>query len=132
MIIKDFWQKIKSKSAGVGEYEKELLLAVIISLSALLAYNAGRLATIEAKKVPIRLIEAPAAPIAPVEPPKNGLPSENTNSKGQVVASKKGTKYHYLSCPGAKAIKEENKVFFASAMLAEQAGLTLAGNCRSR
>ncbi len=47
----------------------------------------------------------------------------------RVVASKSGTKYHLLNCPGAKQIKNENKVFFDAPSLAEAAGYTPAANC---
>lgn len=47
----------------------------------------------------------------------------------RVVASVHSNKYHYLSCPGASQINEENKIFFESAAAAQAAGLTLAGNC---
>lgn len=45
------------------------------------------------------------------------------------VASKKGAAYHYPWCPGAKAIKEENKIWFNSEEEAEKAGYRPAGNC---
>lgn len=49
----------------------------------------------------------------------------------RVIASKNSTtkKYHYLWCPGAKKIKEENKIWFSSSQEAESGGYTLAGNC---
>lgn len=49
----------------------------------------------------------------------------------RVVASKKSTsgKYHFSWCPGAKQIKEENKIFFNSEKEAISAGYALAGNC---
>jgi hypothetical protein len=45
------------------------------------------------------------------------------------VASKSGTKYHKLTCPGAKQIKETNKIFFATENDAESAGYSKAANC---
>lgn len=47
----------------------------------------------------------------------------------RVVASKSGTKYHLLSCPGASQIKESNKVYFDSFVDAKAAGYTPAANC---
>jgi len=49
---------------------------------------------------------------------------------GQVVASKSGSKYHLPWCSGAQAIKEENKVWFASREAAEAAGYEPAANCK--
>lgn len=47
----------------------------------------------------------------------------------ELVASKNGTKYHYLWCPGAKQMKEENKIFFTSIEAARAAGYAPAANC---
>lgn len=46
-----------------------------------------------------------------------------------LVASKNGTKFHLLDCPGASQIKEENKIYFDSVELASAAGYTAAANC---
>ncbi len=47
----------------------------------------------------------------------------------ELVASKSGSKYHLLTCPGAKQIKEENKIYFTSKAAAESAGYKPAANC---
>ncbi len=47
-----------------------------------------------------------------------------------LVASKNGTKYHFEWCPGAKQMKEENKIYFSSKEKAEQAGYSKAANCK--
>ena len=73
----------------------------------------------------------------------NALPSEVSNSAvpasnsspgtataGSVVASKSGTKYHLPTCPGAKQIKPDNLIAFASIAEAEAAGYTPAANCK--
>lgn len=62
------------------------------------------------------------------------LPKANSNFSGDglVIASKNGSKYHHIHCPGAKQIKEENKIEFASARDAEASGYTLAGNCKPK
>jgi hypothetical protein len=50
--------------------------------------------------------------------------------RGNLVASKNGTKYHFLWCPGASTIKEENKIYFTSKEEAEKAGYKPAVNCK--
>ncbi len=50
--------------------------------------------------------------------------------EGSVVGSKNGSKYHLPRCPGAGAIKEENKIWFESESVAQAAGYTRAGNCK--
>lgn len=52
------------------------------------------------------------------------------SEKGAYVASKSGTKYHLPWCPGAKQIKESNKIYFASKEDAEAKGYTPATNCK--
>jgi len=49
---------------------------------------------------------------------------------GEYVASKSGTKYHFPWCAGARSIKEDNKVWFASKEEAELAGYEPAANCK--
>jgi hypothetical protein len=46
------------------------------------------------------------------------------------VGSKNGSKYHFPWCVGAKQIKEENKIFFATKDEAEKAGYAPASNCK--
>lgn len=48
---------------------------------------------------------------------------------GKYMASKNGTRYYLPTCSGAKRIKEENRVWFATVEDAQAAGLTPAANC---
>jgi len=45
------------------------------------------------------------------------------------VASKNGTKYYPVGCKSANRIKDENKIYFATAQEAELEGLTPAATC---
>lgn len=73
--------------------------------------------------------------LATVTEPISLISSATTTSSPEnkailkVVASKSGTKYHLLTCPGAQQIKEENKLYFDSPALARAAGYTPASNC---
>lgn len=62
----------------------------------------------------------------------NTVPKEAPVNSSEVVGSIKGTKYHYLYCPGAKQISPANKITFTNAAAAEAAGYTLALNCKPR
>ena len=55
---------------------------------------------------------------------------DSTALQGAYVASKKGTKYHSPWCPGAKQMKEDNKIWFATKAEAEAAGYSPAANCK--
>jgi len=46
------------------------------------------------------------------------------------VASINSDKYHFVSCSGAKRIKEENKIYFFSTEEAERRGYTPTKNCK--
>ena len=72
--------------------------------------------------LPIASSTLTATATAPTLPPL-------TESTAKYVGSKSGTKYHLMTCAGAKRIKEENKVFFATAADAEAAGYSPAANC---
>ena len=103
-------------------YEKDLILAVVIILVALISFGLGRLSKIGESRVPIT-----------IENLSTTTPTEKiTDNKimGNFVASKNGTKYHYPWCSGAQSIKEENKIWFSTAEEAQKAGYQPASNCK--
>jgi hypothetical protein len=51
------------------------------------------------------------------------------SDSASVVVSSSGTKYHLQDCPGAKQIKESNRIIFSSIAEARAAGYSAAGNC---
>jgi hypothetical protein len=127
-----------------GEVERhmflnKLFLSLIIILVASLSFGLGRLSVV-GNRIPMKIEFDPSL----VESGTKGLSgSVNTASvvqsvpdtetkSGEVVASSKGTKYHYSYCPGAKQISEKNKITFQSASQAESAGYSLASNCKPR
>ncbi len=61
-----------------------------------------------------------------VEAPVAIIPTES----GEFVASKQGKKYFPVDCGTAKAIKEENKVFFGSESEAQAAGYERSLTCK--
>jgi hypothetical protein len=126
-------------------------LASIVVLIATLSFGIGRLSVV-GERAPIRIeydqslisntpaptndppsiSNQPASAIKATSPQTNSPSATQTAASGAVVVSKNGSKYHYPHCTGAKQIKEENKISFASASAAEAAGYTLAGNCKPR
>lgn len=115
--------------SGPRLWLRKLFLAILIGLTATLAFGIGRLtAPSGGERVKLEWDESlvgdqGASAI-------QSIPS--TSKSGEVVVSKNGSKYHYLHCPGAKQIREENKLFFPSSASAEASGYTLAGNCSPR
>ena len=112
----------------------QVFFSIIVVLVGIASFSLGRASVapseaktpIEAKVLPaavVRTLPVPATTSSPGERPGA------QNSVTQLVASKSGTKYHLLTCPGAKQIKEENKIYFDSTLAAEAAGYKRAANC---
>lgn len=121
-----------------------LYIVAIILLVGIGSFGLGRLSAIWPKKEPITFSKwntpleegnrastgQNEAQKAPSQSPKAQTASLlEATKKGEYVASKNGTAYHFPWCPGAKQIKEENKIFFNTKEEAEKAGYKPAGNC---
>jgi hypothetical protein len=135
MSIHTLLDKIKGRA---GEHREKLIFMGILGLVAISAFYLGYVAHAESRKVPPVVIQCPANaymdPLALSEVPTAPVKSSSTASSakagsGPYVASKSGTKYYPVACSGAKRIKDENKVFFASEAAAQSAGLALAAAC---
>lgn len=111
---------------------QRLFVPMVIILVALLSFGIGRLsATKGGGEIRLEYDPALANPAAALQSTKERpAPLEAQLSNG-VVASKTGSKYHYPSCPGAKQIKEANKITFPTPQAAEAAGYSLAANCKA-
>lgn len=153
--IAGFGEAIKR---GVGQYAPDLFVPIVVILVGLSAFGLGRLSALEHVPPVIHMSEESPGEIPPKNAAKapGELSPENTAKvsgellpdtaqtpgtqaasaalaspeAGSVVASKSGTKYHLPWCPGAKSIKEENKIWFSTAAEAENAGYTKAANCK--
>jgi hypothetical protein len=55
MSINQIGEKIKGKLGKLREYEKELFVALLIILVALLAFGLGRLSRLESDKMPVQI-----------------------------------------------------------------------------
>lgn len=94
--------------------------AVLLVIIALASFGLGRLS----------MIEQSTQQSASVVMVQDGVSSEGGAQVAmELVASKNGTKYHALWCPGASQIKDENKITFHSEKEAQAAGYSLAANC---
>lgn len=122
-----FIEKIKRLLTG------DLFLVLLIVLVGFGAFGLGRLSVEQAGRVPLE-IRYPerfgASAVDSVSDPETLKNTSINASNGGFVASVNGTKYHYPWCPGAKQIKESNKITFATREEAEAAGYTPAVNCK--
>lgn len=119
------------KEALLGKLEP-LWVPLIIVLVALGAFGLGRLSAEAGEKGQLRVLypEAQAAtPVANTAAVANAAPARAQAGQGSYVASKSGSKYYLTTCSGASRIKDENKVYFASAGEAAAAGYGPAANC---
>jgi len=114
---------------------KKFFLALVIILVSLLSFGIGRL-SVEEKREPVRIMSAEVGSMkqevsTQVKPTINQTATViNNMSDGGVYASSKGVRYYYFHCKST--VSEKNKVTFATATMAEQAGYTLATNCKPR
>lgn len=122
MSIHNFFNKIKENKA----FDKTLFLfSVVIIAVALASFGLGRISSQLGKA------SALEGSIILVEGQESGFPSEReVIPEKRFVASKSGTKYYPLDCGGAKRIKEENKIWFATSKEAEKFGYTLSLTCK--
>lgn len=139
-IITDLKEKGKVE---LGRIPEGILTVVIVVLASTGSFGMGYLSGKEAGGGEV-IIQQPVVSEAetkgevagnafvpvPTTSVKKSVPKPTMSSGGQYVASKKGTKYHLPWCPGAKAMNEENKIFFNSKEEAEAAGYTPAANCK--
>lgn len=132
----------KLKSLLLNDNVFYSFLFIIVGVS---SFGLGKLSTVStdqnvASTTSIQIVPPLAVPAFPTENNPsvtpvttnqiNSLPTSITSADtGPFVASKKGTKYHLVTCGGAKSIKPENLISFATRAEAEAAGYTKASNC---
>lgn len=111
-----------------------LFVSILLLLVGVIAFGLGRQSVggvgVQFAQVGAAATPPPAVTLGTFTPPAaTDSASSKTEPRAAVVASKSGTKYHLPDCPGAKQMKEENKVWFDSATAATAAGYTPAANC---
>ena len=115
------YEKFKSFLADDATFYALLLILIAVT-----SFGLGRQSTTTnnsiKNKPQITYTEQVAAPVIAVT-------ESSVQLQTQVIGSRSGTKYHLVDCPGAKQIKETNKIFFDSVELAKAAGYTAAANC---
>ena len=142
MSIHNFANKIKG---WAGERRQILIfIGLLVGVSGL-SFYLGYTARAEGHKEPLVAINCPVSayidPLAMASNEKGATqPSSSPlgasaigaiQNQGAYVASKNGKKYYPLDCPGAKRIKDDNKVFFETSQSAEAAGYSLGTGCNS-
>lgn len=119
MSIKDFTDKIKPIWTP--------LFFVVMSV---LFFGLGRLSASVPDSSPVAIREKKTENV--VVSNKQSVDTETIvgSADTSVIASKTGSKYYFPWCGALKRIKPENRVSFASVLLAQQAGYEPASNCK--
>lgn len=154
-MISDYGEKIKS---WVQANKPDLFMAGVIFLVGLGSFGLGRLSVLWPEKQAIEItgtkVETGIAPSGSADTPAaaaglaakakatsaageeiggkgSGARSQQpaTSAAGRYVGSKSGSSYHLPWCPGAKQIKESNKIWFETRAEAESKGYKPAANC---
>ena len=130
--IQDIRDKFKSFASHLLAND-QLFLAILLVTIAVTAFGLGRLAE-RAATTSIKQSAGASVILNNIDtmdvPVEVENETEDASATEQYVASKSGSKYHYPWCPGAKQMKEENKIYFNSRPAAEAAGYTPAANCK--
>ncbi len=112
---------------------RQLFLALVIILVAVLAFGIGRLSG-EGNSEPVKIEYNSQLPISNFQSMNNENSMKTENSQienlSAVYASSKGKRYYYPWCKST--VSEANKVTFADPKMAESAGYTLAVNCKPK
>ena len=135
-MIAEQARKIKAWVAGS---KADILVGIVIVLISIISFGLGRLSISWAPRPPMSILgpdgsaanpSSAGIPKASGGKPQTASISAPTGSQdGGFVASKSGSAYHLPECPGAKQIKNENKIYFKTKEDAEHAGYHPAGNC---
>lgn len=137
-MLAEKFEKVKELAS---EYSRELYIGAIVILVGIGSFGLGRLSSILPQKEPITITKwgnpleegkmPPESQNGAVKGESEALGSAAIDpiTQGKYVASRKGTSYHFPWCPGAKQIKEENKIYFDTKEAAQKAGYRPAANC---
>lgn len=129
-MLTELVNKIK---AFLKENQRDLYLAALVFLMSVASFGLGRLSAIWPERESIKIENVEGRESNVDAPAQNAVPPSTFNTlqsrEGAFVASKNGSSYHLPECPGAKQIKDENRIWFKTADAARAAGYKPAGNC---
>jgi hypothetical protein len=114
--------------------DNKLFWFLVFILAFSLAFFLGRLSKIFEERPIFSLEEMPllASSVKAVTQANTESQMEKFagTSTSTIVASRKGTKYHFVWCKSAATIKQENRIYFKTEDEAKATGRTLASSCK--
>jgi hypothetical protein len=137
MSIKDISEKIKpywsdkiipavSVIKSNLDIREDIFIVLVIILIGLAGFGLGKLSALEKGRESVQIVRSAGVSI---EGGSAQAMIAGENSKGLLVASKTGKKYHFPWCAGASQITDKNKIWFNSYEEAQKSGYTAASNC---
>jgi len=108
-------ESINEKLHKIKFLRNDFLIFFIFVLALFIAFALGYLS--HSSKTPIKLYSI-------------ALKDVKMTRLDFVIASKKGTKYYFLWCPGVDKIKKSNLIGFKNKEEAEKAGYSLSKTCK--
>ena len=131
IMLSEIIKLCKRLAGWVKTNNKELYLAAIIILVAVISFGLGRLSKIREEKTPITIENVKEnAETSESKPLLTSNVDNEIKTDKIFVASKNGKKYYYAWCESANVIKEQNRIWFATQAEAEKAGYQPAANCK--
>ncbi|MBI2610286.1 hypothetical protein HYW53_03945 [Candidatus Giovannonibacteria bacterium] len=128
-------EKIEKIKFSFLPHENDIIFVLAVILIGVIGFGLGRISVSKEKyaiKIEQNKIEQKKAQKTDDQSAaiiKAGESAQVAKKNEQFVGSKNGDVFHLPSCPGAKRIKEENKIYFTSKENAEKAGYRPAENC---
>ena len=135
----------KIKQFFESEKGKDILIVLIVILVGLGAFGLGRLSK-DSSSSSVQTEYPNGALEQTINQGANVISAINEESGGDVIttktattttntgknyfASSRGKKYYPVECSAGKSLKQENRVYFATASDAEKAGYTLSSSCK--
>ncbi len=126
-MIQEWLRRIKGFTSG------EWGVILIIVLVGALSFGLGRLSVLYGEEHSFEILypeKETGAVLGASADKLEPATSDLTPQEGGYVASKTGSKYHLPWCAGARTIKPENLIKFATKADAEARGYEPAGNCK--
>ena len=131
IMLSEIIKLCKRLVGWVKTNNKELYLATIIILTAVISFGLGRLSKIREEKTPITIENVKEnAETSESKPLLTSNVDSGIKADKIFVASRNGKKYYYAWCESAKTIKEQNRIWFSTQAEAEKAGYQPAANCK--
>jgi hypothetical protein len=131
MSIPNLFYKIKSKIAFDKITIIYLFIIVIVGISAFMLGRLSLYSTDGLNSPKMTLNSTNNLNLKEALSNSKIAPSEvYTQGEKRYLASKNGKMYYSLGCSGANRIKDENKVWFSTAIDAEKSGFSFATSCK--